>query len=234
MKFFKRIKSADAVPEESAVGTSEPIVAKKAVMDPVEGFTEADFARMRQPAPPAPALSEPDPIAEALPTANPPVSEPVISAPEVPEPAIELLPDAPETEAPEVARLDPVLEDVPATAPAADLEKGLLSRMRQGLSRTSDNLFQGLGNLFLGRKEIDEELLEELESHLLMADVGVDATRDLIGALTERVSRSELTHPQALQSALREELLALLQPCQQPLDVGGKLLRSFFTIIIFI
>ena len=94
--------------------------------------------------------------------------------------------------------------------------------MRRGLSRTSDNLFQGLGNLFLGRKEIDEELFEELETRLLMADVGVEATGDIIDALTARVSRSELTHPQALQRALREELLALLRPCEQALEVGGK------------
>ena len=50
---------------------------------------------------------------------------------------------------------------------------GLLSRLRLGLGRTSDNLVQGLGNLFLGRKEIDAELFEQLESRLLLADVGV-------------------------------------------------------------
>lgn len=101
-------------------------------------------------------------------------------------------------------------------------EEGLFARMKRGLNRTSDSLFQGLGNLFLGRKEIDAELLEELESLLLMADVGIDATADIIGNLTQRVSRKELTHPEALHSALREELLQLLKPCQQPLDVGGK------------
>jgi fused signal recognition particle receptor len=54
-----------------------------------------------------------------------------------------------------------------------------------------------------------------------MADVGVDATLDIIQRLTQRVSRKELTRPEALHGALREELLALLQPCEQPLDVRG-------------
>ncbi|MEH6568531.1 MAG: signal recognition particle-docking protein FtsY [Halioglobus sp.] len=112
----------------------------------------------------------------------------------------------------------------PTATPLADLppEDGFFIRIRRGLSRTSDSLFSGLGNLFLGKKEIDAELLEELESRLLMADVGVDATMDIIDSLTQRVSRKELTHPEALQSALREELLQLLKPCQQPLDVAGK------------
>ncbi|MFT4826257.1 MAG: fused signal recognition particle receptor [Halioglobus sp.] len=118
------------------------------------------------------------------------------------------------------AKVDSALEGGQESASAS--EDGLFARMKRGLSRTSDSLFQGLGNLFLGRKEIDAELLEELESLLLMADVGVEATTDIIGNLTQRVSRKELTHPEALHSALREELLQLLKPCQQPLEVGGK------------
>jgi fused signal recognition particle receptor len=112
--------------------------------------------------------------------------------------------------------------DTLPSMPASTAEDGLFTRMRRGLSRTGDNLFQGLGNLFLGRKEIDGELLEELESRLLLADVGVDATMEIIGNLTRRVSRKELTHPEALQGALREELLQILTPCQQPLQVAGK------------
>ncbi|WP_219722780.1 signal recognition particle-docking protein FtsY [Halioglobus japonicus] len=112
-----------------------------------------------------------------------------------------------------------------APVPAAEQEKpgkpGFFARLKAGLGRTSDNLSQGLGNLFLGRKEIDADLLEELESQLLMADVGVDATVDIIGRLTQRVSRKELTDPQALHKALKEELLSLLKPCEQPLQITG-------------
>jgi fused signal recognition particle receptor len=100
---------------------------------------------------------------------------------------------------------------------------GFFSRLRRGLGRTSENLVHGMGTLFLGRKEIDEDLLEELESRLLLADVGVEATRDIIDHLTERVSRNELTHAEGLQAALRDELLALLKPCEQNLEVtAGK------------
>jgi len=100
-------------------------------------------------------------------------------------------------------------------------QPGFFSRLKRGLGRTSDTLVQGLGNVFLGRKEIDAELLEELESRLLLADVGVDATVDIIDRLTRRVSRKELTEPSALQAALKEELLNLLQPCELALSVSG-------------
>ena len=112
----------------------------------------------------------------------------------------------------------------PAEAPAEtppEARPGFFSRLRRGLGRTSDNLVAGLGNLFLGRKEIDAELLEELESRLLLADVGVDATVHIIEQLTQRVSRKELTEPAALRDALREELLAILEPCERPLAVTG-------------
>jgi len=109
-----------------------------------------------------------------------------------------------------------------AVQEAGPTKPGFFSRLRRGLGRTSENLVQGVGTLFLGRKEIDEDLLEELESRLLLADVGVDATRDIIGSLTQRVSRRELTSPAGLQAALQEELLALLKPCEEPLDVTGK------------
>jgi fused signal recognition particle receptor len=80
---------------------------------------------------------------------------------------------------------------------------GLFSRLRHGLGRTSNTLVQGMGTLFLGRKEIDEELLEELESRLLLADVGVEATVE------------------SIQSALQQELLQLLKPCENPLGTAG-------------
>jgi len=135
------------------------------------------------------------------------------------QPAIE--PAAPTTEPAEQV----AVEGAPAeVAPDTDKPEkaGFFTRLRRGLSRTSDNLVQGMGNVFLGRKEIDAELLEDLESTLLMADVGVDATVEIIEHLTQRVSRKELTQPEALQAALQEELLSLLKPCEQPLDVVGR------------
>ena len=112
----------------------------------------------------------------------------------------------------------PVSPEVTSEATQRD---GFFARLRRGLGRTSDNLVAGVGNLFLGRKEIDADLLEELESQLLMADVGVEATMQTIDRLTRRVSRRELTQPEALSEALREELLGILTPCEKPLDVSG-------------
>jgi fused signal recognition particle receptor len=113
--------------------------------------------------------------------------------------------------------------DEPAVVQAeAESSVGLFSRLRRGLGRTSGTLVQGMGTLFLGRKEIDDDLLEELESRLLLADVGVDATVDIIGRLTQRVARKELTHTEALQAALQQELLELLKPCESPLNPSGS------------
>ncbi len=141
-------------------------------------------------------------------------------------PAAEPPPSPPEAEAVAPPEAAAAAEPEPAAAAEPQQEKedrpGFFSRLRRGLGRTSDNLVQGMGTLFLGRKEIDIDLIEELESRLLLADVGVDATRDIIDHLTQRVSRKELTRPEALQAALKEELLALLKPCEQPLQVEGK------------
>jgi fused signal recognition particle receptor len=102
--------------------------------------------------------------------------------------------------------------------------------LRRGLGRTSDNLVAGLGNLFLGRKSIDGDLLEEIESQLLLADVGIDATMEIVQRLTERVSRRELKEPEALMQALRQEMLEILQPCEQALDVSAA--RPYVILVV--
>jgi len=99
--------------------------------------------------------------------------------------------------------------------------EGFFRRLKRGLGRTSDNLVAGFGNLFLGRKTIDGELFEELESQLLMADVGIEATSEIIAKLTDRVSRKELDNAEVLMEALRDELQAILEPCERPLDVAA-------------
>ena len=103
------------------------------------------------------------------------------------------------------------------TESSASENSGLFTRLRQGLSRTSNQLASGVGRLFLGRKEIDAAILEELETELLQADVGVEATLDIVGRLTERVARKDLVDGDAVYAALQEELLALLAPCEQAL-----------------
>lgn len=204
MKFFRRKKAADkpaappaAAPQTPAGESPPPPEAVDVVQTPV----------------PAPAAQAPQDDLAATP------AEPVVPAPEPPT-AAGSGPASPATasegQEPPGDRAVP-----PATKPDAKKEDGFFRRLRRGLGRTSDNLVQGLGTMFLGRKEIDEELLEELESRLLMADVGVEATVDIIGRLTQRVSRRELTRPEALEQALKEELQSLLEPCEVPLVPAG-------------
>ncbi len=106
-----------------------------------------------------------------------------------------------------------------ASEPAAE---GFFSRLKQGLSRTGNQLAEGVGRLFLGAKEIDAALLEELETALLQADVGVEATMEIVGRLTDRVARRDLQDGDALYAALQQELLDLLAPCEQPLQPAAE------------
>lgn len=93
---------------------------------------------------------------------------------------------------------------------------GLFRQLRQSLSRTRRSLGEGMASLVLGRKQIDDELLEEIETLLLTADVGVDATSAILKEVTSRVRRKELTDPQALSIALKELLRQMLLDCQRP------------------
>jgi fused signal recognition particle receptor len=117
------------------------------------------------------------------------------------------------------ATIDPAPQEAPVVIPehATEQSTGVFSRLRQGLGRTSNQLAAGVGRLFLGRKEIDAGLLEELESELLLADVGVEATVEIVGRLSERVSRKELADGDALYGALQQELLEIISPCEQAL-----------------
>ena len=87
--------------------------------------------------------------------------------------------------------------------------------LRDRLRRTRHSLVSGLAALFAGRK-LDDAALEELENRLLLADVGVEVTTQVIQRLTERVSLQQLHDAPALLQALHDELLAILAPCQQP------------------
>ncbi len=96
---------------------------------------------------------------------------------------------------------------------------GLFGKLRAGLNRTRTSFSENLGNLLLGRKEVDAEAVEQLETALLLADVGVTATDAIIAALSARVKRRELNDTAALLKALREELTAMLSTAERPLRV---------------
>lgn len=103
-----------------------------------------------------------------------------------------------------------------APVPPAETN-GLWGRLKTGLARTRAGLTEGLASLVLGKKKIDEEVLEELETRLLSADVGVDLTLEIIEALRSRLKRQQLADIEQLLTALREALLHILEPAQQPL-----------------
>lgn len=118
-------------------------------------------------------------------------------------------------------------ETLPEVTPAApsvtEAEAPKLSwaqRLKQGLSRTREQLGKQLTGLFRIGGKIDEALFEELEAILLTADVGVEATQALLDQLRSRVKKDKLTDAHELQSALRDALVALLTPLELPLDVS--------------
>ncbi len=97
-------------------------------------------------------------------------------------------------------------------------KNGFFGRLKQGLSRTRSSLTGNLSSVFSG-KTVDADLLEEIEDTLIMADIGVNATRQIIDDLQQRLSRKELKDAAALTAALRENMAAILQPCDNALII---------------
>jgi len=95
------------------------------------------------------------------------------------------------------------------------------ARLKAGLARTRGALGGGLGSL-LGRRKVDESLFEDLETALLTADCGVDATRALLSALRTRARKERIEDGAALKEALREALIGLLAPLERRLEVLPK------------
>lgn len=182
------------------------------------------------PWPHLPVAEEPVALVEDVqaPHIVPPIPEPVVEVPEVVETVVE-----PEPEPEPVAVVAPVV--VPAPAPAVVVEApapapvaapeqktGFFARLKQGLSKTSASIGEGMASLFLGKKAIDDDLLEEIETRLLTADVGVEATSVIIKNLTQKVARKQLTDADALYKSLQEELAAMLKPVEQPLKIESQ------------
>lgn len=115
--------------------------------------------------------------------------------------------------------------------PAAETSKtGFFARLKQGLSKTSASIGEGMASLFLGRKTIDDELLEDIETRLLTADVGVEATAVIIQSLTQKVARKQLTDADALYKSLQAELAAMLKPVEAPLVITPK--KPFVILVV--
>lgn len=117
------------------------------------------------------------------------------------------------------------------TTVAVEAAPGLFARLKAGLTKTRGSLTDGIANLVLGRKQIDAALLEDIETQLLVADVGVDATQGIIEDLTKRVARKQLADAEALLDALREDMTAILRPCSMPLLVD-ETKRPFVILMV--
>ncbi|HDS7135221.1 signal recognition particle-docking protein FtsY [Klebsiella sp. CN_Kp104] len=171
-------------------------------------------------------------IAEAVAEQTP--EEVIVAEPEVIED--EILPEEPEAElsdeeleAQALAAQD--VEETPEeeaeTQEAAQQEQekptkeGFFARLKRSLVKTKQNLGSGFISLFRGKK-IDDDLFEELEEQLLIADVGVETTRKIITNLTEGASRKQLRDAEALYGLLKEEMSEILTKVEEPLNVEGK------------
>ncbi|AXP45253.1 signal recognition particle-docking protein FtsY [Haemophilus influenzae] len=113
--------------------------------------------------------------------------------------------------------LQPVAEIETREKPS---EGGFFSRLVKGLLKTKQNIGAGFRSFFLGKK-IDDELFEELEEQLLIADIGVPTTSKIIKNLTEHASRKELQDAELLYQQLKVEMADILEPVAQPLEIDS-------------
>ncbi|EEX5908211.1 signal recognition particle-docking protein FtsY [Escherichia coli] len=125
----------------------------------------------------------------------------------------------------EAVMVVPPVEEQPVEEIAQEQEKptkeGFFARLKRSLLKTKENLGSGFISLFRGKK-IDDDLFEELEEQLLIADVGVETTRKIITNLTEGASRKQLRDAEALYGLLKEEMGEILAKVDEPLNVEGK------------
>ncbi|WP_323146205.1 signal recognition particle-docking protein FtsY [Pseudomonas marginalis] len=153
--------------------------------------------------PPIPVTVEPQPVVVEAPAPVPALVEPVVAAPAVIEPPV---------------------------ASTETSKTGFFARLKQGLSKTSASIGEGMASLFLGKKVIDDELLEDIETRLLTADVGVEATAVIIQSLTQKVARKQLTDADALYKSLQAELAAMLKPVEAPLVITPN--KPFVILVV--
>ncbi|MHA6232536.1 signal recognition particle-docking protein FtsY [Pseudomonas fluorescens group sp. PF-69] len=224
------VEQPQPIPEPTPAPQAEtaPVVVPIAepVLQPVaapvdEAPTELPQAPVAQPWLTLPVAEEPVALVEdeQAPHVTPPipVHTPVAQEP-VRSPVIEPVVAAPVVKAPEPAPAVVPVEPVRTE----ETKAGFFARLKQGLSKTSASIGEGMASLFLGKKAIDDELLDDLETRLLTADVGVEATSVIIQRLTQKVARKELADSDALYKSLQAELAAMLKPVEQPLKITSQ------------
>lgn len=177
-----------------------------------------DIASNRRRVPRPKPVPQRKPEAVKGPAPTPPVEK------EAAEAAPETIPEtveSPATPEPDVAPV-PRPETIPEPEPEPEPQISVFERIKQGLGKTRASLTGGMADLFSVGKKIDEDLLEEIETTLLMADVGVTATSEIIESLTDKLERNQLKDGEALRKALRDELRGLLKDATKPLVVDTE------------
>ncbi|WP_303289757.1 signal recognition particle-docking protein FtsY [Marinobacter sp. SS5-14b] len=154
---------------------------------------------------------------------GPAPAAPQVPEQKAPEPAVEVEPEVVTGAGEPVLDVAPEVVPEPVTEPAPEPESpvSVFERIKKGLGKTRASLTGGLADLFSVGKKIDEDLLEEIETTLLMADVGVTATSEIIDALTDKLERNQLKDGAALRQALRDQLHGLLKDVTKPLEIDA-------------
>ncbi|GBK53273.1 signal recognition particle receptor protein FtsY [Edwardsiella piscicida] len=151
-----------------------------------------------------------------------PAEETAVATPAAP--IVDLAEVARSQETADLQDIDAEEEASPAPVSVREQEKpvkeGFFARLKRSLVKTRQNLGSGFFGLFRGKK-IDDDLFDELEEQLIVADVGVETTRKIIDSLTAHASRKELKDAEALYGKLKEEMGEILQKVDAPLDISG-------------
>ncbi|EGQ8091378.1 signal recognition particle-docking protein FtsY [Vibrio vulnificus] len=175
------------------------------------GFGDDDQVKQPEPAQSEEVISESDEkTVESV--------EPIASQEVVEEAAVEPISEAATEEPVEVT---PVVVEAPRVQEQEKPTESFFARLKRSLSRTKANIGAGFFGLFKGKK-IDDDLFEELEEQLLVADVGMDTTLKIIENLTEKASRRDLKDGEALYGLLKEEMAEILSKVEQPLQVDSS------------
>ena len=140
-------------------------------------------------------------------------------------------PQAPTTEEISAPEDDPTSNAAPSLNDQ-EKKRSLFGRLRGALARTGSGLVEGISGIFAGGKVVDADLLDELETLLLSADVGIDATDRILNGIAPKLKRKELANAQAVVAALKEGMLALLAPIEKRLELPSPADTPFVILVV--
>ena len=209
--------------------TEQKIEEQQAVEEQSQPETPVETAAIVEAEAPVHSKEETEAFAEEVVDVTEQIQESEKPEPVVVEQVVEEIVE-PEIVEPEIVEPEPVVEEIEEIEEPTDVivqeqekptKEGFFARLKRSLVRTKENLGSGFISLFRGKK-IDDDLFEELEEQLLIADVGVETTRKIIAKLTETASRKQLRDAEALYGLLKDEMGEILAKVDEPLNIEGK------------